>query len=137
MIEALRVTVENDSPQKGYWKGLWSLVGEIKSSFKGVRYPTLDDKQAAWQRLDELIQQARDRSEREKQEREKRQKQWEEKIERSERARGGLESKLGGTRPITDLERMIAAAVLAPLILLENLLRAVLGLEQLDEIHED
>ncbi len=137
MIGALRATVENDTPQKGYWKGLWSLVGEIKAGFKGVRYPTLDEKQAAWQRLDELIQQARERSEHEKEERDKRQKAWEEKVERSERARGRLESKLGGTRPIADLERMIAAAVLAPLMLLENLLRAVLGLEQLDEIHED
>lgn len=137
MIDSLRTTVENDTPQKGYWKGLWSLVGNIKAGFRDVRYPTVDQRLSAWRRLDELIQQARERSEREKEEREKRQKAWEEKVERSERARGRLESKLGGTRPITDLERMIASVILAPLLLLEDLLRTVLGLEQLDEIHED
>src|SRR5206468_3143579 len=97
MIDGLKATVENDSPQKGYWKGLWSLVGDIKSGFREARYPTVDQKQAAWQRLDELIRQARERSEREKEDREKRQKAWEDKVERSERARGRLESKLGGT----------------------------------------
>jgi len=137
MIDALQAAVQNDSPQKGYWKGLWSLVGEIKGGFKGVRYPTLDERQAAWTRLNELIDQARVRSEHEKEEREKRQQAWEEKVQRSERARERLESKLGGTRPITDLERMIAATVLLPLTMLENVLRAVLGLEQLDEVHED
>lgn len=44
LIDSLRATVENDTPQKGYWKGLWSLVGDIKTGFKGVRYPTVDEK---------------------------------------------------------------------------------------------
>jgi hypothetical protein len=137
MIDTLQTTVENDAPQKGYWKALWSFVGEIKAGFSGVRYPTREEQQAAWQRLDQLVTKARERSEREKQEREERQKAWESKVEQSERARGRLESKLGGTRPVNDLERMIATVVLAPLIVLENMLRAVLGLERLDEIHED
>ncbi len=137
MIDALQACVEDDAPQKGYWKGLWSLVGDVKAGFKGVRYPRLEDRQAAWQRLNELIDQARERSAREKEEREKRQRAWQEKVERSERARGSLESKLGGTRPVTDLERMIASVVLGPLTLLENALRSVMGLEQLDEVHED
>lgn len=137
MIDDLRAVVENDSPQKGYWKELWSLVGGIKSGFRDVRYPTLEDKKNAWQRLDELIQQARERSEMEKAEREKRTSAWQDKVDRSRRQREDVESRLGGTRPTTDLERLIAATVLLPLTLLENLLRAVLGLDQLDEVHED
>ena len=137
MIEDLRRTVGNNSPQKGYWKGLWSLVGDVKSGFREVRYPTPDQRQAAWRRLEELIEQARERSEHERHERDKKQKAWEEKVARSEQARGRVSSKVGASAPVTELERMIATVVLAPLILLENILRDVLGLEQLDEIHED
>lgn len=137
LIDSLQATVDLEAPQKGYWRGLWALVGEIKTGFNQVRYPTREEKQAAWERLNDLIERAKERGEREKEQREKRQKEWEGKVRRSEQTRSRLESQLGGTRPVTELERMIAAVVLAPLLLLEAALRSVLGLEQLDEILED
>jgi len=137
MIEGLRSAVEDDTSQRGYWANLWSLVGNIKARFREVRYPTNAQKQDAWKRLEGLIRQARDRSERERRDRDKKQKAWEEKVARSDQARGRLSSKVAASTPVNELERMIATVVLAPLILLENILRDVLGLEQLDEVHED
>jgi hypothetical protein len=137
LIAELRHQVEIEAPQTGYWKGLWSLVGQIKSKFGAARYPTADEKQAAWRRLEQLVAQARERSERDRQERERRQRAWYERVARSGQARGELSAKISAATPLTDLERMIATVVLAPLLVLETALNGILGLPELDEVHAD
>lgn len=137
MIEGLRRAVDDDAPQKGYWKSLWSQVGSIKAGFREVRYPSGAQRQAAWRKLEELIAHARDRSDRERRERERQQKAWEEKVATSDQARDRLSSKVAASTPVGELERMIATIVLAPLLVIERLLLDILGLEQLDEVHED
>jgi predicted ribosome quality control (RQC) complex YloA/Tae2 family protein len=137
LLDSLADAVANEHPQKGYWRELWGLVSRIRSGIKETRYPTAEEKQRAIERLNELVEAARRRSEEEKRRRAKIQCEWEQKIARSDRAKQDVEKKLGGTRPATDIERMIASVILAPLELLENALRSLLGLGQLDEVHED
>jgi hypothetical protein len=137
LIDRLQRATDLDHPQKGYWKELWALVGEIRAGFREVQYPTIQDKSEAQNRLHELIAQAKSRGEREKREREERQRGWEQKRARSQQALGRVQSRVAGARPIGELERMVGTLVLAPLLALESLLRSVLGLEELDEIHED
>ena len=137
MITRLSAVIESDNPEKGYWKGLWSLVGEIRGGFKGTRYPSINEKNEAWKRLEKLIANAEARSTKEKEERERRQREWEQKVAKSEAARDKLASKLGATRPLSALEEMIGTLILAPILLFESMLRDLLGLEQLDRMHED
>ena len=137
LLDSLADAVANEDPQKGYWRELWGLVSRIRAGIKETRYPTAEEKHGAIERLNELVEAAERRSQEEKQRRAERQREWEQRTARSDRARQEIEKKVAGTRPTTDLERMIASVILALLNLLEAALRSVLGLEQLDEIHED
>jgi hypothetical protein len=137
LLGDLQRSVETDRPQRGYWKELWSLVGEIRTGLRETRYPTAEDRTEARQRLDRLVSEAKTRSDREKQDRETREKAWEEKKETSQRALGRVQSKVAGATPVGELERMVGTLVLGPLLALESMLRSVLGLEQLDEVYED
>lgn len=137
LIDALKLAVENEDPQKGYWKALWALVNDIRTGLHQTRYPNLEEKRDAQSRLDELIAAAQARSALEKRGREEKQRAWEERKTKSQAALDRVESKVAGTRPMTELERMIGTLILAPLLMLEGMLRSVLGLEQLDEIHEN
>jgi Domain of Unknown Function (DUF349) len=47
-----------------FWKDSWTMVKEIGSSFKNVRYPTKAEKDAAWRKFQDVVDQMR--SEREK-----------------------------------------------------------------------
>lgn len=137
LIDALQQAVRNEHPEKGYWKELWSLVRETRASFKETRYPTAEEKQAAWSRVNQLAEEAERRSQREKEERERRERAWKERQDRSGRALNRIESKLAGTRPLSDLEHMIGTLILGPILVVESMLRSVLGLEELDAVHED
>ncbi len=137
LIAEIEKAVDDSNPQKGYWKHLWGVIHEARSGFRDARFPTGEEKHHARTKLDNLVEAAQARSEQEKLAREDRERNWEETKRRSEAARQRLDSKLAGTRPTTDFERMIASVILMPLTILENALRGILGLEQLDEIHED
>ena len=137
LLDSLAEAVANENPQRGYWRELWGLVSRIRSGIKETRYPTAEEKHGAIERLNELVDAAERRSDEAKRRRAERQREWAQRTARSHQARRNIEKKVAGTRPTTDLERMIASVILAPLNLLEAALRSVLGLEQLDEIHED
>jgi hypothetical protein len=51
--------VNTTSPQKGCWKELWALVRDIGAGFRGVRYPSHEDLNTAWQRYQTLCQEAK------------------------------------------------------------------------------
>ncbi len=137
LLNSLAEAVANEDPQKGYWRELWGLVSRIRSGIKETRYLTGEEKHGAIKRLDELVGATERRSDEEKQRRAERQREWEQRTARSGQSRRNIEKKVAETRPTTNLERMIASVILAPLSLLEAALRSVLGLKQLDEIHED
>lgn len=144
LIDSLATEVASDDPRKGYWRELWGLVSNIRAKMKETQYPTAEDKNNAIRRLTELVEAAKRRSEEVKRRseevkrrREERQRDWEKRATQSDRARHDIESKVASTRPTTDLERTIASVIIAPLMMLEAALRAALGLEQLDIIHND
>lgn len=137
LIDSIADEVANESPQSGYWKNLWGLIGQAKAGFRGARFPKLEEREAAWQKLNDLVESARRRSERERNEREKRTREWEEKRQRSTASARRVKAKLAGARPTSDIERMISSVVILPLTVLENALRGILGLQELDEVFED
>lgn len=38
------------------WKALWSLIKEISSDFKGIRYPSREERNVAWTRFQSLVE---------------------------------------------------------------------------------
>jgi tetratricopeptide (TPR) repeat protein len=137
LLDQLRSAIENEDPEKGYWKALWVLVSEIREGLRDTRYPTPEEKNQAICRLDDLVKAAKSRSERDRQEREERQRVWERRQSESRQALEHIQSRVAVSAPIGELERMIGTIVLAPLIAIETVLRSALGLEQLDETQEN
>ncbi len=137
LISALQETVDAQDPQRGYWKSLWKLVGDVKTGFGAIRYPTVDQRREAWSRFEDLVERARARSEEAKEKSKQRQARWEETERKSRYTRERLEGEAASTAPTTDFQRAIGMLVLAPLIVIERMLRDLLGLEQLDEIKQD
>lgn len=140
LISELQAMIEETSPQKGYWKQLWNLVGEIGTAFKGARYPSRGDKDEAWKQFKSLVVRAEARSAEAKERIREREREFEQRKNRSEWARRTIETKAAGARPLSGLERGIADIFLLPLTLAERLLEAVLGVKaksELEQIHDE
>ncbi len=67
MIDQLDALVNEESPGKGYWKEVWSLVGSVGSGFKGAKCPSANDRDEMWGRYQKIISSAERRSEEAKQ----------------------------------------------------------------------
>jgi hypothetical protein len=137
LVSKLQESVENNDPQKGYWRELWSLVKQISGGFKETRYPTLEAKNEAWGRFNELREKASTRSQEDRQRVAKQQQEWEERKQKSERFSSKIQAKSGQARPFSGIERALGTIILAPILVLEAILRDILGLEQLDRIKEE
>jgi hypothetical protein len=55
-IDQLASQFESPSSDRRDWKALWSTIKELSSDFKGVRYPTRDERNAAWSRFQSIVQ---------------------------------------------------------------------------------
>ena len=140
LISELEDMVQETSPQKGYWKQLWNLVGEIGSGFKGTRYPNKDDKDEAWKRFQSFIDKAKARCAENEERIREREREFERRKNRSESARRKIEGKAVGSRPLSGFERGMADIFLLPLTLAERVLEAVLGIKaksELEQIHDE
>ena len=137
LIDQLRDAVEETEPRKGYWSELWALARQIQAEFKGTRYPTNADRTEAWNRFNELRDNARQRSESNRARMEANESSWEKKTKASSQARSAVERKVYHTRPTTDFERALAAPILLPIQMVDAILRNILGMEQPDEVKED
>lgn len=140
LISELEGMIQDDSPQKGYWKQLWNLVGEIGTAFKGTRYPSGGDKDEAWKRFQSIVERAKTRSDENKERIREREREFEQRKNRSERARRAIEGQAAGARPLSGFERGIADIFLLPLTLAERLLEALLGIKaksELEQIHDE
>jgi hypothetical protein len=122
LIEDLRGIVEESEPQKGYWRNLWALVREIGAGFKGIRYPTREDREVAWSQYQELIAQAKQRSEDEK--------------ERSRITLESIQSMADSSRPASDDGGFdLFAIFLLPLTIAVAAVEAIFGATELDELN--
>lgn len=129
LIEQFREMIEDDSPQKGYWGKLWGLSKAIGQGFKGTRFPTLADKNEAWNTFQGLREKAHERSNAQREKISQANAQWERRKEQSERALNKISWQASQARPLTDLERSIGDILFAPLILAERILNDILGID--------
>jgi chromosome segregation ATPase len=143
MIDRLNDQVRSTNPQRGYWKELWKLIREIGASFKHARYAQWEEKEAAWQRYQNICEQARVRGDANRKEMEERQNQmeasqrdWENRKNRSEQTRSGIEGRASGARPLSGIEQAIGDMVLLPLRLIEKVIGAILGLREKTQFEE-
>jgi len=139
LISELEGTVQETSPQKGYWKQWWDTVREIGAAFKGTRFPARSDKDAAWQRFQSLVEQAKLRGAEAKERMKERERQFQERKDQSERARRGIEGQAASARPDSGIDRVLGRILLLPAIM-ERLLEVATGNEaksELEEMHED
>lgn len=136
LIEDLHAAVSDSDPQKGYWKHFWNLVREVGEGFKGVRYPTRDNRESAWNRFQDLIGKARARSEEARKKVADSQGEWERRENRSRQARDIVQSKAAGSHPSTPGERAFAELILAPVTMIQRVVENILGADDLDGLEE-
>ncbi len=137
LISRLREMVDEDSPQKGYWKQVWSLIKEISAGFKTTRFPTKQEREEAWRRFQELVEEAKARGEADRARIAEQERNWEKRKRNSDQARSEILVKAHYTRPSTGIEQAIAAPILLPIQLVDAILRKILGLEDLDARKEE
>jgi predicted nucleic acid-binding Zn-ribbon protein len=136
LIDVLESRVEESNPQRGYWAELWKLVRDVGDGFKGARYPTNGEREAAWRRFQSLIQHAKTRSEKQRNLQEDRRREWENRQRRSESARDAVQGRAAGARLTTPGESAFADAVLFPLTMIRTIVEALLHIENVDQLHE-
>src|SRR5437588_11222337 len=129
LIGRLKESVEDCDPKKGYWKELWNLAKEIGAGFKETRYPTKDEKDQAWKEFELLREQARRRSEESRARFEKQQEEWQQREQLSSRLRAKVQCEAIQSHPSTGIVRAIGDIILLPLLMIETMLRQILGLE--------
>lgn len=90
LISRLREMVDDDNPQKGYWKEVWSLIKEISAGFKTTRFPTKQEREDAWNRFQELVQEAKARGEADRARVAEQEKNWDKRKRKSDEARSEI-----------------------------------------------
>jgi hypothetical protein len=55
-IDRLQGQFESPWSGKRDWKALWSVIKEISADFKGIRYPSRDERTAAWTRFQSIVE---------------------------------------------------------------------------------
>jgi hypothetical protein len=59
-IDALNQEVQRAKSGTGSgWKEVWTMIKTIGSSFKGIRYPTSADREAAWIRFEKIVEEVK------------------------------------------------------------------------------
>jgi hypothetical protein len=86
------------------WRGTWALVKQIGASFRGMRYPSRSEHEAAWTRFQTLVSDVRRLSEEGR-------KRDAERVESSERLRNRIASLAEAATPPNEFERGVAAVV--------------------------
>ncbi|HWQ90336.1 MAG TPA: hypothetical protein VN673_01600 [Clostridia bacterium] len=137
LISRLHGMVDEESPQKGYWKQVWSLIKEISAGFKTTRFATKQEREEAWKRFQELVEEAKARGEADRVRIAEQETNWEKRKRESDHARSEILVKTHYTRPSTGIEQAIAAPILLPLQMVDAILRNILGLEDLDARKEE
>ena len=140
LVSELETLVQETSPQKGYWKGLWDLVREIGQAFEQTRHPSKDQKDEAWTRFHSLVERANARSAEEKERIRKREQAFGERKRLSQGVRNSIDSLIAGATPSSDFERGLMAIITTPVRLAWDFLETTLGFKgksELEEVHDE
>ena len=115
------------------WTEVWDEIKHIGASFKQVRYPTKEEKNAAWERFQGIVESVKETQAEER-------KQWERKAESSAQLRNQILRQGEYGRPPNAFESGIADMIMGPITALAELYVDVITLGQLrgeiDEKHE-
>lgn len=104
--------------QSESWREVWELIREIGRSFSGTRYPTLADKQVAWERFQDIVSDVKQQQTAYFKERERQQSTWKDRSSRSDAAKREIISLAKAAWPHEDgfmefLGMITGAAILA------------------------
>lgn len=72
LVDSLKALVDEAEGERGKWKDVWSDIKSIGQSFKESRFPTVQDRQAAWNRFQSIVARVKASQERAREEVEKR-----------------------------------------------------------------
>lgn len=116
------------------WSEVWDEIKYIGSNFKQVRYPTREEKNAAWERFQGIVESVKETQAAER-------KEWEHKADSSAQLRNQILRQGEYGRPPNAFESAIADMIIGPIAALAELYVDVITLGQLkgeiDEKHEE
>lgn len=55
LLDSLETLVDEAEGKRGKWKDVWGEIKSVGQAFKGSRFPTAQDRQAAWDRFQSII----------------------------------------------------------------------------------
>lgn len=55
LLDSLGGLVDETEGKRGKWKDVWDEIKSVGEAFKGSRFPTVQDRQAAWKRFQSII----------------------------------------------------------------------------------
>jgi hypothetical protein len=126
LLDDLERSVIGLVPLRTRWKPIWEQIRLIGASFKGIRYPTPEERQQAWLRFQSLIQQVREAQAKDDELRKPL-------MEESERHRDDIIAQAKNAIPPSGFEEGLADALLAPIKMIGALASRLLPGEPTDE----
>jgi hypothetical protein len=119
---------------RGHHKECWSAVKEIGAAFKQTRYPSGAEKQAAWQRFQQIVNQMKQQAE---EQRRQHQCQYEERTRRSAEARRRIIALGESALPSHDAFSAFETIAAMPLMMITETLDALLDRESFNRAKEE
>ncbi len=129
LIDSLEEMVDAARPFRTRWKPMRDTIRQTSSAFKAVRYPTQDEKQAAWDRFQALVQRFRAIQAEEQQS-------WDQVARRSAELKQEIVTCASEATPPSGLEEAIGTLVMAPFQLVGRMINAVLPGPPVDETRQ-
>lgn len=112
------------------WKPIWGVIRQIGGSFKGTYYPTIDDRQEAWDKFQSLVQRVKHAQAEEQQHREGM-------ADKSERHKYDILACASAATPPSGLEEAIASIVVTfPRWVISKAIDTVIPGPEIDETRE-
>jgi len=140
LISSLQNYVELLNPHKGYWSELWTLVKQINSGFKEVKYPSREDKEKAWALFQGLIKRAKERSEQNKARIRQQEEEWERKKQKSKFTKEEIILKAESAGPMSGFQRSFSEIFVLPGKIIADVITGLFGMnddKDLDDIYKE
>lgn len=121
LLETLEELIEEAEQGERKWREVWSEIRDIGQAFKGSRFPSPQERQAAWSRFQSLVEKVKRLQQQARQE-------FEDRIRESEGHLGEILSYVSAASPSSGLDDVIVAIGTGGLsVVAEAVLDALLG----------